>query len=82
MKRERQCFSLGGLLSSGYTVGVVIAKERMREKTFVSAKRSFPCFLLGSTVHACWELLNLEQLQLHGSMHEAADVADQSGEPN
>ena len=33
-------------------------------------------------VSFCWKLSNLEQLQLHGSVHEAADVADQSGEPN
>ena len=33
-------------------------------------------------VSFCWKLSNLEQLQLYGSVHEAADVADQSGEPN
>ena len=42
----------------------------------------FPCFFLGSPIHVRWKLSNLEQLQLHGSVHEAANVADHPGEPN
>ena len=37
---------------------------------------------LGSPVQACGRLSNLERLRLHGSIHEAAEVGDQSGGPN
>ena len=33
-------------------------------------------------VSFCWKLSNLEQLQLHGSVHEASNVLDHPGEPN
>ena len=62
---------------------MVFAKRFERsDQSFPPFLNSFSCFLLGSPVHVRWKLSNLEQLQLHGSVHEAADVADQSGKPN